>query len=183
MPTGVYVRKNKNGEQPAPGGAVREPIRNMLAPGSEEDFKESLPESTASEPSLGSPLEEKPKRKPYTKRAKPEDAAPVVDKRLERAQSKCVGLGLAGVTEAGFIAAGKPLNTQEAEDVGDQFYLITKKIGGNGDSWVFVIIYTIVLLAKLIMIRTELGEEVQEWIKKMFQPKEAPTQEQTEEKK
>lgn len=171
----------KSKEQPAPGGAVREPIKEMLAGGSDEDFKESLPDQTSSEPSLDSPLESKPRKKRRTKEemaaARGESAAPIIDKRLERAKGKCVGLGLAGIAEAGFMASGKPLDSQESEDVGDQFYLISNKLGGSGDSWLFIIIYTIALLAKLIMIRTELGEEIQEWIKKMFQPKEEPKEE------
>ena len=158
-------------EKPADGGAVRAPIVDMLAPGDEKSFIDSLPENTASSSSESEDYGIKQKRK-YTKRAKTEDDAAPVDKRLMRAQEKCAGLGMSSVVEAGFTMAGKPLEQTESEDVSDQFYLISHKIGGNGDSWLFIAIYTIALLARLIMKRTELGEEVNEWIKKMFQPKE-----------
>jgi hypothetical protein len=159
-------------EKPADGGAVRAPIMDMLAPGDEKTFEESLPASTATS-SEDSETGSKPKRK-YTKRAKTESKSSdtPVDARLERAQQKCAGLGMASVVEAGFTMAGKPLEDQETEDVSDQFYLISNKIGGSGDSWLFIAIYTIALLARLVMKRTELGEEVSEWLKKMFQPKE-----------
>jgi len=162
-------------EKPADGGAVREPIKDMLASGSEKDFVASLPTETSSEDS-GVPDELKPRKKRRTKeemarsRGESTEGAPV-DKRLLRAQQKQGGLGLSSMASAGFTMAGKPLNSEEDEDLGDQFYLISNKVGGNSDSWLFVIIYTIALLARLIMVRTELGEEVQEWMKKMFQPK------------
>jgi hypothetical protein len=161
-------------EKPADGGAVRAPIIDMLAPGSDDDFKDSLPEQTSSEGS-DELNPSKPRRKRRSKEeiaaARGEQTSAPVDKRLERAKAKCQGLGLASLAEGGFTMAGKPLSDTESEDVGDQFYLISSKIGGSGDSWLFIVIYTIALLAKLVMIRTELGEEVSEWIKKMFEPK------------
>lgn len=171
----AYIKKKDR--KPAEGGAVteplnpvREPIKDMLAGGSEDDFKASLPEQT-SEDGSGDALEPKPRRK-YTKKASKEDAAPApVDKRLERAKQKCAGLGASGMVSAGFTMSGKPLNDEEAEDVGDQFYLISSKVGASADSWLFIIIYTVALIAKLIMIRTELGEDVQKWLKELLQPK------------
>jgi hypothetical protein len=172
-------------KQPAEGGAVgvgeesssnpvRGPIKDMLAGGSEADFKESLPEETASGDLQLSPEESAtPRRKRRSKAEMEKDRkeSGPVDKRLERAKGKCVGLGGAGIVTAGFSMAGKGLNDTEQEDVEDQFYLISCKSGANADSWLFIIIYTICLIAKLVMVRTEMGEEVQEWLKKMFEPK------------
>jgi len=178
MPKGYP--KNK---QPAEGGAigggestaVRAQIREMLAPGQEEDFKDSLPEQTSNDES-NPEGEVRVRRKRRTKeeiaREKGGSSGVEVDKRLERAKTKCAGLGAAGMVEAGFSMAGKGLNEKESEDVGDQFYLIAQKTGASADSWLFIVIYTVCLIAKLIMIRTQLGEEVGEWIKKMFEPKE-----------
>ena len=164
--------------RPAEGGAVgggevdqvRGPIKEMLAGGSEEDFKESLPEQTSSEGegSLEPPTPRKKRRTKAEMAATKGGEAQPVDKRLERAQSKMTGLGAAGLISAGFTMSGKPLNVEEDEDVGDQFYLISKKMGGNSDSWIFIIGYTIALLAKLVILRTEAGEEFQKWLKNMF---------------
>lgn len=171
--------KNK----PAEGGAVgsgeqdivRGPIKDMLAGGSEEDFKESLPDQTST--ADANEMEPRPKRT-YKKREKKDEAPQPVDKRLERAQAKQSGLGLAGLTSAGFAMSGKPLTESEDEDVSDQFYLISKKAGANNDSWVFIIGYTIALICKLILIRTEFGEEFQAWMKEMFRKKEKDAKQQ-----
>jgi len=179
MPRGIPNKK------PAEGGAIgggesttiNQPIKDMLASGDDKSFLESLPEQTSTEESD----EHKPRKKRRSKEemaaARGESPAPVVDKRLVRAQGKCAGLGLSSMASAGFTMAGKPLNAEEDEDLGDQFYLISNKVGGNADSWLFIIIYTIALLARLIMVRTELGEDVQAWITKMFQPKEEKQEE------
>lgn len=168
--------KNK----PAEGGAVgvgetdqpqvRGPIKDMLAGGSDEDFKASLPEQTSTdgEGSLEPPTPRKKRRTKAEMAASRGGEAQPVDKRLERAQSKMTGLGAAGLVTAGFTMSGKPLDEEEKEDVGDQFYLISKKMGGNSESWIFIILYTIALLAKLVIIRTEAGEEFQKWLKNTF---------------
>jgi hypothetical protein len=166
-PSGVYQRN-----KPAEGGAVTEvrgPIRDMLAPGSDSDFKESLPDQTSTE-DAGLP---EPKKR--TRRSKAEIAAArgdtpqtPVDKRLERAKAKASGLGGAKLVQSGFAIAGKPLDEEEKEDVDDQFYLIAAKAGIDpSGSWLFVALYTIALLARLIMSRTDLGEKLRE----LFLPK------------
>ena len=166
--------------QPAEGGAVgggefdvRGPVRDMLAPGSEDDFKESLPEQTSSDAPLDSaaPTTRKKRRTKAEIAAEKGEAQPV-DKRLERANAKMSGLGLAQLTEAGFTLSGQPLNDEEKEDVSDQFYAISKKAGVDpSGSWLFVIAYTIVLLARLILSRTELGEQIKAVIKEFFEKK------------
>jgi hypothetical protein len=166
-------------KQPAEGGAVgggtsevRGPIKEMLAGGSEADFKDSLPEQTSSEMLDGSPESTKPRKK-YTKKEKePVNAAPV-DLRLERAKAKASGLGAAKLIESGFTMAGEPLNDSEKEDVDDQFYLIATKAGIDpSGSWLFLVIYTIALLGRLILSRTELGAQVQQLVKDLFAKKE-----------
>lgn len=161
--------------QPAEGGSVREPIKEMLAGGSDKDFKESLPDVTSSE-DAGSPEEMRPRKKRRSKeeiaRERGDTPEVKVDKRLERAKGKAAGLGAAKLVESGFAASGKPLNEEENEDVGDQFYLIATKAGVDpSGSWLFLIIYTIALLARLVLVRTELGAEVKDWLKEMFEPK------------
>ncbi len=176
MPKGYPNKKPAEGGAVGVGESVREPIKDMLASGDEKSFIESLPSETSSDDS-GSFEEKKPTRKP--RRSKEEmarsrgevNSAPV-DKRLERARQKQGGLGISSMVSAGFAMSGKALNSEEDEDLGDQFYLISNKIGGNSDSWLFIVIYTVALIARLIMVRTELGEEVREWMGKKFQPKE-----------
>ena len=171
-------------EQPAPGGAVREPIKDMLASGSEQSFTESLPEVTTSETMGDSPEEIRVRRKRRTKEeiAREKGAQPKVpiDERLERAKAKAAGLGGAALIESGFRVSGKPLNTEEDEDLKDQFYLISVKAGIDpSGSWLFVILYTVALLARLVLSRTELGEQ----IKKLFMPKKEGGEEKNEQGK
>ena len=170
-------------KQPAEGGAVgggtsevRGPIKDMLAGGSEADFKDSLPEQTSSEDAGGSPEEMRPRRKRRTKeelaREKAGTPAAPVDARLERAKAKASGLGAAKLVESGFAMTSKPLDDTEKEDVEDQFYLITTKAGIDpSGSWLFLILYTVALLGRLILSRTELGEQVKALVKEFFEKK------------
>lgn len=171
----AYIKKK---DRPAEGGAigggegvneVRGPIKDMLAGGSDADFKDSLPEQTSSEDAGGSPEEMAPRKKRRTKAeiagAKGEGPQAPVDVRLERAKAKASGLGGAALVESGFKLAGEPLDKQEKEDVDDQFYLIASKAGIDpSGSWLFVILYTIALLARLILSRTDLGEQLRDFL-------------------
>ena len=175
--------------QPAEGGAVMvaEPIKDMLAPGSEKNFFDSLPEQTSSE-DQSLPDEPKIRKKRRTKeemaRSRGDAAEAPVDKRLERAKAKAAGLGGAKLVAGGFAAAQKPLNDEEAEDVDDQFYLISHKAGIDpSGSWLFLIVYTIALLGRLILVRTELGEEVAKFVKQLFEKKEEDKEKKAKEAK
>lgn len=180
MPTGVYKRKEKPAEGAAVGGGqgeVRGPIKDMLAGGSEDDFKDSLPEQTSSEDAGGSPEEQAPRRKRRSKAeiaaAKGEGPQAPVDKRLERAKAKASGLGGAALVKSGFQISGKPLDDTEAEDVDDQFYLIAQKAGIDpSGSWLFVALYTLALLARLILSRTDLGEQLKNFLEGRKEEKE-----------
>jgi hypothetical protein len=159
---------------PAPGGAVTEvsevrgPIKDMLAPGDEKSFLQSLPEQTTTEDLGVSPEEVKPRKKRRTKAEMEAEKGPqVVDKRLERAKGKCAGLGASSLIATGFELSGKPLNPEEDEDLADQFYLISVKAGANTDNWLFIILYTVALILRLVASRTELGEQ----LRKLFEPK------------
>ena len=166
MPRGIPKIK-----APALGGAVeqvRGPIVDMIAPGSEESFIDSLPSDTSSTDDGPKPERKKRRSKAEMQAARGEATAAPVDKRLERAQQKCAGMGLASMTEAAFEFSKKPLDDTEKEDVNDQFYLIAKKVGASGDSWIFIVVYTIALLFRLVAARTELGEQVREFINKLM---------------
>lgn len=188
----AYIKKKDR--KPAEGGAVgggessvnevRGPIKDMLAGGSDKDFLESLPEQTSSEDAGGSPEEMAPKKKYKKRTPKEETPSAPVDKRLERAKAKASGLGGAALVESGFKLSGHPLDSEETEDVEDQFYLIANKAGIDpSGSWLFVILYTIALLARLVLSRTDLGEQIRAFLagvgkeeKKKDGAKEAPNQ-------
>lgn len=147
------------------------PIRDMLAPGSEDDFKDSLPDQTSTSDS-GIPEETRPRKKRRTKEemaaARGEGQAAPVDKRLERAKAKASGLGAAKLVASGFKLANAPLDDQEHEDVDDQFYLIANKAGVDPTgSWIYVILYTLILLTRLVLSRTEMGEQLKDLLKKI----------------
>jgi hypothetical protein len=156
--------------------AVPGPIKEMFGGGqSDADFKDSLPTQTSAPDEFRlEPPPDKPKRK-YSKKDKGSGAEVTDDPRLERAKAKCSGLGGAALIESGFMAAQKPLDDKEQEDLEDQFYLISIKAGLDPmGSWVFLIVYTVVLLSRLVLVRTELGEEVREWMREAFERKEKP---------
>jgi hypothetical protein len=156
--------------------AVPGPIKEMFGGGqSDADFKDSLPTQTSASDEFRLEPPDKPKRK-YTKKDKSSGTGEISDDpRLERAKAKCSGLGGAALIESGFMAAQKPLDDKEQEDLEDQFYLISTKAGLDPmGSWVFLIVYTVVLLSRLVLVRTELGEEVREWMREAFERKEKP---------
>lgn len=149
----------------------RSQIRDMMAPGSDEEFRASLPENTNVEP-----LEPR-KRKPRAdagqprgpKRGKPADVpAEPIDPILERAKRKFATLGGGTTVKKVFEMLDKPLDTKEAEDVDDYFYLVAKK--GNLDpsqSWVIMILCGLILVLTLLGTRTGIGES----LKEIFAPK------------
>lgn len=162
-------------EQPAPGGAIqsdtpeiRGPVKDMLAAGSDDNFLSSLPENTSTEGATNEPKTRKPRRsKEEMARAKGKNADAPVDARLERAKAKAAGLGGGSLVKSGFEMSGKPLNSEESEDVDDQFYLIASKAGIDpSGSWFFLILYTVALLARLVLSRTDLGEQVRMFLER-----------------
>jgi hypothetical protein len=155
-----------------PAPSVKEPIRDMLAPGTEEDFVSSLPETTSTEkmdfPStdLG---EAKPKRKYAKKIAEQAPENPLFeDKRYRDAIGRMNGLGGARVIKVGFNVTGKPLESEEESEIDDLFYVIGKRSKLDpGESWFILGLYALFLLIRLIVVRTEAGEA----LKKLFDAK------------
>jgi hypothetical protein len=142
----------------------------MMAPGTDDDFRASLPDNTNSEQ-----LEPR-KRKPRAdagqprgpKRGKVELPAEPIDPILERAKRKFATLGGGTTVKKVFQMLDKPLDAKEAEDVDDYFYLVAKK--GNLDpsqSWVIMIVCGLILILTLLGTRTSIGES----LKEIFAPK------------
>jgi hypothetical protein len=135
--------------QPEP----REQVTAMLSPESDKDFELSLPDSTA-QPTA---TDEKPKRKRRTKeemasaRGEGEPSEVVIDKDLERARRKYTVLGAGSTIKAGFVTMRKPLSKSEEEDVGGL---------DPAQSWVTMFFCALLLLCRLVFVRTDLGEQL-----------------------
>jgi hypothetical protein len=145
--------------QPEP----REQVTAMLSPESDKDFELSLPDSTA-QPTA---TDEKPKRKRRTKeemasaRGEGESSEVVIDKDLERARRKYTVLGAGSTIKAGFVTMRKPLSKSEEEDVDDYFRLVSSKGGLDpAQSWVTMFFCALLLLCRLVFVRTDLGEQL-----------------------
>jgi hypothetical protein len=160
---------------PAPGGAVlaadpepRPQVTAMLSPESEKEFEASLPDSTATPEAV----EDKPRRKRRTKeemaqaRGEAPTAPPVDDDpRLTRCRSKFASLGASGAIKAGFAGMGKPLDRSETEDVEDYFYMVGSKGGLDPTkSWVAMFFCAFLLLARLVFMRTDLGDQLKKFL-------------------
>lgn len=155
--------------------AIRPQVSDMLAPGSEEDFMESLPDSTAN-PEDVTPTGRKKRRDagqpkgPRKPKATPIQGEIVVDEKLERAKKKYASLGGGTAIKSLFVMLDKPLDRGEEEDIDDYFYLLSKKAQLDpSESWIVMFFCALILLGRLLGTRTAIGSE----IKKLFTPKEA----------
>jgi hypothetical protein len=179
MPRGIPKDKSPGiaaGSAVQPANApAREQIVNMIAPGSEEDFAASLPESTAAPLDLGTGTVEAPqkrKRRSKEEMAAARGGAPATpppqddlmsDPRYRKIMGKMSGLGGKKIVAIGFKASGKPLNDEEEEDVDDCFYALSRKGGlAAGDSWAVLIIYTLVIIVQLALERTDIPAKLKE---------------------
>lgn len=160
---------------PNPTPAPRTQVRDMLAPGSDEDFRLSLSENTNEAPPTGEPVRRRARRSdagvpkgPRTRKAATEVPAEPIDPVLERAKRKFATLGGGTTVKRVFEMLDKPLDTKEAEDVDDYFYLVAKK--GNLDpsqSWFVMIVCGLILVLTLLGSRTGIGD----MLKEAFAPK------------
>jgi hypothetical protein len=153
-------------EETATPPASNDQITNILAPGDEESFSESLPESTATMET------DKPKRKRRTRAeidAANGELDPLMsDARYKQAVGNMAGFGGARVIKTLAKLTGKPLDAEEEQDVDDLFYVIAKRSKLDpGASWTVLIIYAVFLVLRLIGVRTDAGKV----LKQMFEPK------------
>lgn len=143
----------------------RQQITDMLAPGSEQEFAESLPESTNVSFELTPPESVGRKRRSDAGVRRKKSAEPSAgdDPILDRAKRKYSTLGGGTAVKKLFDLMEKPLDIQEKEDVDDYFYLLAKK--GNLDpsqSWFVMIVCGLILLATLFGSRTPLGDALKD---------------------
>lgn len=150
--------------------AQRKQIVDMLAPGSEEEFVDSLPESTniPLELTPPEPVTRKRRSDAGVRRArKAAEQSSENDPILDRAKRKYSTLGGGTAVKKLFDLMEKPLDTQEKEDVDDYFYLLAKK--GNLDpsqSWFVMIVCGLILLTMLFGSRTPLGDALKDMFSK-----------------
>jgi hypothetical protein len=146
----------------------------MLSPGSDDDFLDSLPETT----SESNTVPELKTRKPRSDAGKPRGRKPrgsqleisgePKDEKLERAKQKFASLGGGTAIKSLFVMMDKPLEPKEEEDVDDYFYLLSKKAQLDpSDSWIIMFFCAFLLVGRLLGTRTAIGGE----LKKLFSPK------------
>jgi len=161
---------------------TRPAIAQMSGYDSPESLEKSLPESTAKNlfgEDSAAPIVKKRGRKPGKK------IQPVTmengDERYNAAVARMSGFGGAQVIKTGFSVTGKPLDDSETTDVDDVFYVLSKNYGLDpSKSAIFMSIYTILLLARMIAVRMMGTTSIDMWSKfdGMFDKKKKETLEQ-----
>lgn len=87
------------------------------------------------------------------------------DPRYKSAVTNMSGLGGARLVKVAFNVTGKGLDGDEEVEVDDLFYVIGKRSKLDpGASWFVLGLYAIFLLARLVVVRTDAGEQ----LKKLF---------------
>ena len=146
---------------------TRPAIAQMSGYDSIESLGNSLPESTAKNlfgEDGTAPIAKKRGRKPGQK-SKPVIVASE-DERYNSAVARMSGFGGAQVIKTGFSVTGKPLDDSETTDVDDVFYVLSKNYGLDpSKSAIFMSIYTILLLARMIAVRMMGTTSVDMWSK------------------
>lgn len=147
--------------------AVRPQIKNMVSPGTDEDFEKNLPTSTAQSEN---PETDPPRRKRRTKEEMAAARGEAGDKPIDPNMSDpryakiVAGMSSLGGKEAVAIACkatGKPLDAEEAQKVDDTFYVLAKKTQFNpADSWIGLLIYCVILALQITLARTDIIERV-----------------------
>jgi hypothetical protein len=143
--------------------AVRPQIKNMVSPGTDEDFEKNLPLSTAQTETAAEP--EKKTRKPYTKRAKAEpetETDPLMsDPRYAAIVGEMSSMGGKEIVALACRASGKPMDAKEEKKVDDTFYVIARKGEFNpANSWISLLIYALVVALQLALARTDIVEKI-----------------------
>lgn len=165
-------------EKATPVAPASEPandqIRDLLAPGGEDEFAASLPESTVT--TVG---EEQPRKK-YARKPKVEefDNPLMADPEYRQAIQEMQGLGGAEFVRTAFFATGKPLDDKEAQSVKNLFVVVGKRSKLDpGESWFVLGLYAFFLLCRLVVMRTDVGAQ----LSKLFDPPQPQAEEKKEE--
>ena len=163
------MKKNKENE--AIGDIETRPaIAQMSGYDSPESLEKALPESTAKnlfgegEEPAPVPSGKKRGRKLKSKNA----VVPIEseDQRYNAAVARMSGFGGAQVIKTGFTVTGRPLDDSEVTDVDDVFYVLSKNYGLDpSKSAIFMSIYVVLLLGRMIAVRMMGTTSVDMWSK------------------
>jgi hypothetical protein len=145
-----------------PAPTVRQPIIEMLAPGKEEDFLNSLPENTATS-------DEAPKtRRPRKQKEEIEVDPLMLDPVYKAACERLTSFGVPKLINGLCSASGKPMNHEEEEDVKALTYIIAKRANVDpGKSWFALFLTAFGVVLNLVVERSNLGKQ----LKALFAPK------------
>lgn len=150
---------------------VREQIRNMTGHATEEDFFNSLPESTLA-PSTSSPetTEGVRTKRKWTRKAKVAVPSEPIDPIVARFNADATSMGGAELIRAGIDKATKiPLTSKEDQRLSDFFYVLSKKANVNiADSWIGMGCYCVCMLFSFVLTRSEAFQKFNESFTSFF---------------
>jgi len=164
MPKGKPKSANpelyKNSPAPAAPAVpvARAQVVDMLAPGTEEEFRESLATPPAE-------VDEKPKRGRKPKQEVAAETDPLMSDPVYKAAIEDMqGMGVPDLVDFACTAAGKPMDALEERKVKGLSYVIAKRSNVDvGKSWIALLFCSIALVAKLFMARTDIGKQIGEF--------------------
>jgi len=159
---------------------VRDEIKNLSGFNSDEQLESWLPESTVREaplPDMTSAAQTEYTPTGRIKKPRKKKDETEIDKRKERFKERATGLGGKSIIVTGFEMTDKPLDTDEDEELGDFFYVLSQKANIDpSENWILMGLYFVFMLARFTISRTSLGDD----IKKFLSPK-TEEEKQTEE--
>lgn len=141
----------------APQNETRDAIKNMSGFSTFEEVGKATPEQTAL-PGMEGETPKKRGRKPGSKntpKTSTVEADPLLqDKRYQQAVERMAAFGSSQAIETAFKVTGAPLEDEEKLRINDLTYVASKRYNLDPSrSPVLMAIYTIILLAQLILVR------------------------------
>lgn len=133
---------------------TREQIKNMTGFTSEEEMAKAMPDVTAALEATAQPEKKKRGRPKGSSNNVNNDDPLAGDKRYQDAVGRMASFGASKTIESAFTATGAPLDEEEKQRVEDLSYVAAKQYNLDPTrSPIFMMIYTILLIAQLILVR------------------------------
>jgi len=143
---------------------VREQIKGMAGYSDDSSFENALPETTiesATETEELTPTGRK-KRKLGPRKPKLINSEEITDPIIKRFNERANSLGGSELVTTAFKFTGKPLETEEKDELNDFFYVLSKKGGFDvQSSWFLMGLYCVFMLVRFFIIRTDLGKQLE----------------------
>jgi hypothetical protein len=143
--------------------SVRPQIKGMSGFSSDESFEDALPDSTIEDAGAEelTPTGRK-KRKLGPRKSKLISSDEIVDPIVKRFNERANSLGGSELVTTAFKFTGKPLETEEKDELNDFFYVLSKKGGFDvQSSWFLMGLYCVFMLVRFFIIRTDLGKQLE----------------------